>query len=71
MRCAYGCSGNVALTSLFRKRVLPPGTPILNYRAQLEELAKKKIQDTTAASLEACMSTIAGTARSMGVTVSN
>jgi large subunit ribosomal protein L11 len=38
-------------------------------RAQLEEIAKKKIQDTTAASLEACMNTIAGTARSMGIDV--
>ena len=38
-------------------------------RKQLEEIAKKKIQDTTAASLEACMNTIAGTARSMGVEV--
>ncbi|WP_163997354.1 50S ribosomal protein L11 [Pyxidicoccus caerfyrddinensis] len=38
-------------------------------RAQLEEIAKKKIQDTTAASLEACMNTIAGTARSMGIEV--
>ena len=38
-------------------------------RKQLEEIAKKKIQDTTAASLEACMNTIAGTARSMGIDV--
>jgi len=38
-------------------------------RQQLEEIAKKKIQDTTAASLEACMNTIAGTARSMGIDV--
>ncbi|AKQ67026.1 LSU ribosomal protein L11p (L12e) [Myxococcus hansupus] len=38
-------------------------------RAQLEEIAKKKIQDTTAASIEACMNTIAGTARSMGIDV--
>jgi large subunit ribosomal protein L11 len=38
-------------------------------RAQLEEIAKKKIQDTTAASLEAAMNTIAGTARSMGIDV--
>ena len=38
-------------------------------RQQLEEIAKKKIQDTTAASLEAAMSTIAGTARSMGIDV--
>ncbi|RKG91480.1 50S ribosomal protein L11 [Corallococcus sp. CA053C] len=38
-------------------------------RKQLEEIANKKIQDTTAASLEACMNTIAGTARSMGIEV--
>jgi large subunit ribosomal protein L11 len=38
-------------------------------RKQLEEIAKKKIQDTTAASLEAAMNTIAGTARSMGIDV--
>ena len=38
-------------------------------RKQLEEIATKKIQDTTAASLEACMSTIAGTARSMGIDI--
>jgi large subunit ribosomal protein L11 len=38
-------------------------------RAQLEEIAKKKIQDTTAGSLEACMNTIAGTARSMGIEI--
>ncbi|AFE10203.1 50S ribosomal protein L11 [Corallococcus coralloides DSM 2259] len=38
-------------------------------RQQVEEIAKKKIQDTTAASIEACMNTIAGTARSMGIDV--
>ena len=38
-------------------------------RKQLEEIAKKKIGDTTAASLEAAMNTIAGTARSMGIDV--
>jgi large subunit ribosomal protein L11 len=38
-------------------------------RKQLEEIATKKIQDTTAASLEAAMNTIAGTARSMGIDV--
>jgi large subunit ribosomal protein L11 len=37
--------------------------------AQLRDLATQKIQDTNAASLEACMRTIAGTARSMGVDV--
>ena len=36
---------------------------------QVEEIAKLKIQDTTAGSIEACMRTIAGTARSMGITV--
>jgi len=36
---------------------------------QLEEIAKKKVEDTTAGSLEACMRTIAGTARSMGIDV--
>ncbi|WP_375760133.1 50S ribosomal protein L11 [Corallococcus exercitus] len=38
-------------------------------RQQVEEIAKKKIQDTTASSIEACMNTIAGTARSMGIDV--
>ena len=38
-------------------------------KAQVEEIAKIKIVDTNAASLEACMSMVAGTARSMGVTV--
>jgi len=35
--------------------------------AQLEEIARLKISDTTAASLRAAMRSIAGTARSMGV----
>ncbi len=38
-------------------------------RKQLEDIAKLKLPDTTAGSLEACMNTIAGTARSMGVEV--
>lgn len=38
-------------------------------RDQIKKLAEQKIQDTNAASLEACMRTIAGTARSMGVDV--
>ena len=37
--------------------------------AQVEEIAKIKMPDLNAASLEAAMSMIAGTARSMGVTV--
>ena len=38
-------------------------------KAQVEEIAKQKMQDLTAGSLEAAMSMVAGTARSMGVTV--
>ena len=38
-------------------------------RAQLEEIAKAKMKDLTAADLEAAIKTIAGSARSMGVTV--
>ena len=37
--------------------------------AQVEEIAKTKMPDLNAASLEAAMSMVAGTARSMGVTV--
>ena len=38
-------------------------------KAQVEEIAKQKMPDLNAASLEAAMSMIAGTCRSMGVTV--
>ncbi len=38
-------------------------------RAQLEEIAKHKMKDLTAADLDAAVRTIAGSARSMGVTV--
>ena len=38
-------------------------------KAQLEEIAQTKMPDLNAASLEAAMSMIAGTCRSMGVTV--
>ena len=38
-------------------------------RAHVEEIAKTKMPDLNAASLEAAMLTIAGTARSMGVDV--
>lgn len=38
-------------------------------KAQLEEIAKTKMPDLNAASLESAMSMIAGTARSMGITV--
>jgi len=38
-------------------------------QAQLEEIAKKKMPDLTAADLEAAKRTIAGTARQMGVKI--
>jgi large subunit ribosomal protein L11 len=38
-------------------------------RAQLEEIAKVKMKDLTAADMNAAVRTIAGSARSMGVTV--
>ena len=38
-------------------------------RAQLEEIAQTKLKDMTAADLDAAVRTIAGSARSMGVTV--
>jgi large subunit ribosomal protein L11 len=38
-------------------------------RAQLEDIAKAKMKDLTAADLDAAVRTIAGTARSMGVNV--
>ena len=38
-------------------------------KAQIEEIAKEKMPDLNAASLEAAMSMVAGTAKSMGVVV--
>jgi large subunit ribosomal protein L11 len=38
-------------------------------RAQVEQIAKQKTPDLTAASLEAAMRTVAGSARSMGIEV--
>ena len=38
-------------------------------KAQVEEIAKQKMPDLNAGSLESAMSMVAGTARSMGVTV--
>src|SRR3954462_3907259 len=38
-------------------------------KKQVEDIAKMKINDTTAGSLEACVRTISGTARSMGIDV--
>jgi large subunit ribosomal protein L11 len=38
-------------------------------RAQAEEIARAKMPDLTAADLEAAVRTVAGSARSMGITV--
>ena len=38
-------------------------------RTQLEQIAKMKMQDMTAGSLEAAMRTVEGTARSMGIEI--
>ncbi|MDO9284444.1 MAG: 50S ribosomal protein L11 [Aquabacterium sp.] len=38
-------------------------------REQLEEIAKTKVKDLTAANMDAAVRTIAGSARSMGITV--
>ena len=38
-------------------------------RAQLEEIAKTKLKDMNAASVDAAVRTLAGSARSMGITV--
>ena len=40
-------------------------------QAQVREIAEKKMPDLNAASIEAAMSMVAGTARSMGVTVAD
>ena len=40
-------------------------------KAQVKEIAQKKIAEMTASSLEAAMKTVAGTARSMGVVVAD
>ena len=38
-------------------------------RAQIEDIAKAKLRDLTGADLDAAVRTVAGTARSMGITV--
>jgi large subunit ribosomal protein L11 len=38
-------------------------------KAQVEEIAKTKVKDLTAANIEAAMKTVAGTARSMGIDI--
>lgn len=62
---------------LLRKAAgIPKGSAVPNKdkvgkvtRAQLEEIAKSKTPDLTAAGIEQAMRTIAGTARSMGIEI--
>jgi large subunit ribosomal protein L11 len=62
---------------LIKKAIkLDKGSPVPNKqkvgkitRAQLEEIAKTKMKDMTAADVDAAVRTIAGSARSMGVIV--
>ena len=64
-------------TTLIKKSIkLDKGSPVPSKqkvgkitRAQLEEIAKTKMKDMTAADLDAAVRTIAGSARSMGVIV--
>ncbi|MCY1548287.1 50S ribosomal protein L11 [compost metagenome] len=64
-------------TTLIKKAIkLDKGSPVPNKnkvgkitRAQLEEIAKVKMKDMTAADVDAAVRTIAGSARSMGVIV--
>ena len=64
-------------TTLIKKSIkLDKGSPVPNKqkvgkitRAQLEEIAKTKQADLTAADLDAAVRTIAGSARSMGLNV--
>ena len=49
---------------------MPNKTKVANItKAQVKEIAELKMPDLNAASLEAAMSMVAGTARSMGITV--
>ena len=64
-------------TAMIKKAIkLVKGSPVPNKnkvgkitRAQLEEIAKTKMKDMTAADMDAAVRTIAGSARSMGVIV--
>ena len=64
-------------TTLIKKSIkLDKGSPVPSKqkvgkitRAQLEEIAKTKMKDMNAASIDAAVRTIAGSARSMGVIV--
>jgi large subunit ribosomal protein L11 len=69
--------GTPPATYMIKKAIkLDKGSPVPNKqkvgkitRAQLEEIAKVKMKDMTAADIDAAVKTIAGSARSMGVIV--
>lgn len=69
--------GTPPATYLIKKAIkIDKGSPVPNKqkvgkitRAQLEEIAKAKMKDLTAADLDAAVRTIAGSARSLGVIV--
>jgi large subunit ribosomal protein L11 len=69
--------GTPPATYMIKKAIkLDKGSPVPNKnkvgkitRAQLEEIAKTKMKDMTAADMDAAVRTIAGSARSMGVIV--
>ncbi len=63
---------------LLRAAGIEKGSPMPNKnkvgkvtRAQVEEIAKTKMKDLTAADLGAAISTVSGTARSMGIDVTD
>ena len=63
---------------LLRAAGIEKGSPMPNKnkvgkvtRAQVEEIAKTKLKDLTAADLAAAMNTVSGTARSMGIEVTD
>lgn len=67
-----------AAVLLKRAAGIPKGSPESNREkmgsvtdAQLQEIAEMKVQDLNAGSIEAAKRMIAGTARSMGLTVNN
>ncbi len=55
--------------SVFLGRGRQPGTEYGSTKTQLEEIAKRKMPDLNAESLEAAKKIIEGTAKSMGITV--
>ncbi len=72
----FECKSPPAAVLIKKAINLPKGSAIPNKtkvgkitRAQLEEIAKTKMQDLNATTIESAVKMIAGTARSMGVTV--